>query len=143
MNVRTLKDKDILSILALEKKRIGDSLGQEELSKALKKEGYLCLVLVEEKDEAKGYILCSVNGSEAEIYSIAIPTEFEGKGYGRLLLESLENRLKEQGITKVLLEVDEKNTKAKRLYEKNGFITYRIRKAYYKQDNALCMFKEI
>jgi len=45
-----------------------------------------------------------------------------GKGYGNYLLKKCVDELKSLGYDKILLWVLEDNLKARRFYEKNGFI---------------------
>lgn len=49
-----------------------------------------------------------------------------GKGYGRLLLNKCIEELKQCGFSKVLLWVLEDNHRARKFYEKNGFIFSKI-----------------
>lgn len=142
MKVTNIEKKDINLILSLEKERIGNSLGEEELLASLIENGYICLTL--KKGEVLiGYILSSFSIEEAELYSIAIRKSDEGKGYGKQLMEALEEKLKEKGVKKLFLEVNKTNERAKKLYENYGFTTYRVRKNYYENNDALCMCKEL
>jgi len=143
MIVQSIEEKDIPFILELENDRIKNSLGIEELKASLINDGYLCLTLKNE-ETLLGYIMVSLTNDESEIYSIAIAKNSEGKGLGTLLLNSLDEELKRRNIKRILLEVNSENIRAIKLYEKNGFMTYRIRKNYYSDNNdAICMKKEI
>lgn len=57
-----------------------------------------------------------------EIVSIYFLPEYIGKGYGTPLLKKCIEELEKLGYTKVLLWVLEDNLRARRFYEKNGFI---------------------
>ena len=57
-----------------------------------------------------------------EIVSIYFLPEYMGKGYGRYLLNSCIDELKKSGFQKTLLWVLEENQRARRFYEKNGFV---------------------
>lgn len=57
-----------------------------------------------------------------EIVSIYFLPDYIGKGYGRLLLNKCIKELKQCGFSKVLLWVLEDNHRARKFYEKNGFI---------------------
>lgn len=142
MKISNIEKIDIKLILSLEKERIGNSLGEEELLSSLKEEGYICLTL-KKGETLLGYILSSFSNEEAELYSIAIKKSDEGKGLGRQLMEALCKKLKQKGVKKLFLEVNKANERAKKLYENYGFTTYRVRKNYYNNNDALCMCKEI
>lgn len=78
---------------------------------------------------------------EAELYKIAVLPEHRGKGYGDIMLRKMLKKAKASGSPAVFLEVREGNLAARRLYEKNGFVTDGIRKSYYKSptENAVLM----
>lgn len=57
-----------------------------------------------------------------EIVSIYFLPDYIGKGYGRLLLGECIKELKKFGFCKVLLWVLEDNYRARKFYEKNGFL---------------------
>lgn len=57
-----------------------------------------------------------------EVVSIYFLPDYIGKGYGRLLLGKCIEELKQSGFNKVLLWVLEDNHRARKFYEKYGFI---------------------
>lgn len=57
-----------------------------------------------------------------EIVSIYFLPEHMGKGYGSLLLGKCIEELKKNGYNKILLWVLEDNRRARKFYEKNGFV---------------------
>ena len=57
-----------------------------------------------------------------EIVSIYFLPEFIGKGYGTQLLAGCVEELKKMGFNKILLWVLVDNIRARKFYEKNGFI---------------------
>ncbi|MBD5464483.1 MAG: GNAT family N-acetyltransferase [Lachnospiraceae bacterium] len=61
-----------------------------------------------------------------EIVSIYFLPDYIGKGYGRLLLNKCIDELKQCGFSKVLLWVLEDNHRARKFYEKSGFICSEI-----------------
>ena len=82
--------------------------------------------------EHKGFCLLRLSGKEAEIITIAIRPQFQGKGIGySILLEAIQ-LLQETECEKIFLEVDFTNAIAIRLYSKLGFEKCGIRKQYYK-----------
>lgn len=61
------------------------------------------------------------DGDTAEVSAIYFLPEYWRKGHGTKLLEFGLNKIKELGYRNVTLWVLEKNDKARRFYEKNGF----------------------
>jgi ribosomal protein S18 acetylase RimI-like enzyme len=71
-----------------------------------------------------GYAWLALNRPEvssAWIHDIAIDEEHRGKGYGRALLNGLEQVAREHGLDSIALNVFAGNDYARRLYERAGF----------------------
>ena len=82
--------------------------------------------VIEEEEKPFGCITFSAARDQAfagwgEIVSFHLLLEARGKGYGRLLIQDAVRQLKEKGYSKIYLWVLEKNERARRFYEKNGF----------------------
>ena len=106
--------------------------------------GFELYVLLDDKEVPIGFLCVRFDDeSEAEIDYIAIKKEEEGKGYASLFLKEVLDELHKNGIVKFFLEVRSKNQRAISLYERNGFVQYRVRKNYYLDDDALCYLKEV
>ena len=95
-----------------------------------------------------GYIVFYGTIENTDIFEIAIKKEYQGQSFGeKLLKESVEDIVKKNingnfSKNKFMLEVNEKNVKALKLYEKIGFERISIRKNYYgKNENAMIMMK--
>lgn len=65
------------------------------------------------------------------LYGFSTPKSERGKGYGKKLLESTHNLLKEKGIEKIYLTVDPKNLPAISMYEKVGYKIEELQKDEY------------
>ena len=55
------------------------------------------------------------------ITELIVTKDYQNKGYGKILLEYMENYLKEVGCKNILIEVFGYNTNALNFYEKNGY----------------------
>lgn len=113
----------------------------------------------ENEKNVLGYIVFYGTIESTDIFEITIKKEYQGRGFGeRLMTESMEklvedrknlegnNILENEGTdfseNKFLLEVNEKNARALKLYKKIGFAKISIRKNYYgKDENAVIMVK--
>jgi len=62
-----------------------------------------------------------IDDMTAEIKRMRTHPDFWGKGYGRAMLERLEERARELGYRRMILDTGEKNVRAQELYEKNGY----------------------
>lgn len=78
-----------------------------------------------------GFIMSRLAADEAEILSVAVGRNSQGRGLARQLLNLHLRRLAGLGIRTVFLEVDEHNTPAIKLYGRAGFREVSRRPNYY------------
>ena len=78
-----------------------------------------------------GYVSVWYQGEEAHITEIAVREELRGQGIGELLLIGSLRAAIEYGSRVMTLEARVSNFVAQTLYEKYGFETVGLRKAYY------------
>ncbi len=78
---------------------------------------------------------------EGDITNIAVLPEFRRCGVASRIMESLIKYCRQNGISKLTLEVRKSNTAAKQLYSKYGFKEIGFRKSYYadNHEDALIM----
>lgn len=94
---------------------------------------YLCF---EENEELIGYGGVALNGSEADLQTLVIAPEFQGKGLASKLLQALLEKAKTSGAKRVFLEVVFDNTAAIALYKKFNFEQIAVRQKYYPNGKA-------
>ncbi len=76
----------------------------------------------------------------ADVQTIAVIPEFEGKGIGSALLTELIEEARRRQAADVLLEVREDNPRAQALYRRFGFEQIHVRRRYYRDGaDALIM----
>jgi ribosomal protein S18 acetylase RimI-like enzyme len=63
-----------------------------------------------------------VDSKQSRVYPIAVSEKTRGMGIGKALLIKFEEYLKERGILSIALEVIDTNPRAKKLYEKMGYV---------------------
>lgn len=78
-----------------------------------------------------GYFIAMKVVDEMHLLKIAVDRSFQGKGYGRRLLEKAIALARDEKMVSMLLEVRPANTPAVSLYQKAGFSTIGVRKGYY------------
>lgn len=76
---------------------------------------------------------------EADIMNLAIHKDYRTQGFAYTLLNYLITIAKEKNITKLQLEVNEKNIPAINLYKKLKFVIVGRRKKYYGEHDAILM----
>lgn len=78
-----------------------------------------------------GYFVAMTAGEDEELLTITVAPEYAGRGYGRLLLQTLLQEARARGAQRLFLEVRQSNARAIRLYELAGFTMGGMRKSYY------------
>lgn len=78
-----------------------------------------------------GYAGVFVVGPEADVQTVAVAPEEQGRGTGRVLLGALVDRARAQGVGVLQLEVRADNTAALGLYAALGFTPDGRRRDYY------------
>ena len=92
--------------------------------------GYHCMVGCV-GDTVVGFGILSLAASEAHLQNIAVSPSWQGKGYGRELLESIIDQADQLDARVIFLEVSVENSVALSLYIAHGFREIGIRKNYY------------
>ncbi|MBQ8452102.1 MAG: ribosomal protein S18-alanine N-acetyltransferase [Clostridia bacterium] len=141
MEIENLNFEDISEIAAIEREMIGTG-DEEAMEKTLTNQNMVVRVLKDD-DNIIGFYETSVISPEAELYDIAVKKEFQGNGFGKLLVEDLILTLKRKNVKTVFLEVNIINSVAINLYQKFGFEIYDKRKKYYGDNDAILMKKTI
>lgn len=108
----------------------GGPLPQEVLARlvpALREHPTTIIFLAYVDDRAVGIATCFLGFSTfsarplINIHDLAVLPEHRGRGIGRSLLEAVERKARQRGCSKVTLEVQENNSRARRVYETAGF----------------------
>ncbi|MDG6828435.1 ribosomal protein S18-alanine N-acetyltransferase [Glaesserella parasuis] len=106
-------------------------------------ERYLNLKLSVE-NRIVAFAICQFVLDEVTLFNIAVDPAYQGKGYGKQLLQALIAQLQQKQITTLWLEVRASNTTAQKLYYSLGFNEVTVRKNYYPtqdggRENAVVM----
>ncbi len=97
--------------------------------------GYDCWVYEVERTMI-GYAVLMFAVDEAHLLNLSIAAGWQGKGYGRALLDAMMRSAKDHGCVFISLEVRPSNPGAIRLYQKAGFREIALRKGYYPADRG-------
>ena len=92
-----------------------------------------------------GYAGLDHGGEVADVMTIAVAPRAQGHGFGRLLLDELEQRASIRGAADVILEVRADNLAALGLYERSGYAVLSTRRRYYQPGDvdAIVMRKSL
>lgn len=96
--------------------------------------------VVEVDGQLVGYCGVMVVGETADIQTIGVLPEHEGRGIGTAMLTGMLAEARRRGARETLLEVREDNPRARSLYERFGFEHIHTRRGYYRDGvSALVM----
>lgn len=87
--------------------------------------------VAESEEEIVGYVGGKLLFNEAEIYSVAVNTSYQGRQVATRLVRAFMEYCEKQGVTTVFLEVRESNVPGRTLYEKLNFTVIGKRPDYY------------
>ena len=141
VTVRDMTLDDIPAVSALEQRLFPvdawplqmflDELSQPETRRYLVAQG---------SDGIVGYAGLMCIEPIADVQTIAVVPEYEGRGIGTALLTSLIGEARRRGAADVLLEVRADNPRAQQLYVRFGFEQIHVRPRYYRDGtDALIM----
>ena len=91
----------------------------EKYKKSLAAPGDIEYYSVLHAEQMIGFLI--IEPTHSEIYAIYLLEEFWGKGYGKEIMDFAVNKLSRTNPNEISLWVFEKNTRARRFYEKYGF----------------------
>lgn len=142
--VRQMTIDDIEVVCKLEEEIFGETLGYDMFYTELTLNPYaFYFVLVIDK-EVKGYIGTWIEEGRGEVINFCIDQEYQGMGFGKMLLTFYLDLAKMSGVKVVSLEVRRSNDRAIRLYESYGFTFSHTREKYYKDlEDALVLIKNM
>lgn len=100
--------------------------------------------VAEDGDQLLGYagMMCVL--PLADVQTLAVAPEAQGRGLGSRLLKLIEHQSQLKGAQDLLLEVRADNPRAQQLYLRTGFEQIHLRRAYYPDGgDALIMRKRL
>lgn len=131
--IRAMTHNDVTAVLALEKALypIDAWSGAQFLEELRGVPATRYYTVVEDGRSVIGYAGLMVVGEHADIQTISVAKEHQGKGLGQMLLSDLEAEAVRRKAEAIFLEVRIDNVEAKGLYLKNGYEELGRRDNYY------------
>ena len=93
----------------------------KDIARKLKVQAELFLVGYLE-DKLIVSVMAGYDGHRGWINYFAVHPDFQAKGYGKQLMDNVENGLRELGCPKINLQIREENDKVFTYYQKLGFV---------------------
>ena len=142
--IRQMEIDDIDNVIDSENKIFGDSLGSDNLYTELKCNTYAYYFVLEVDKKFAGYIGTWIEEEHSEIINFLVLEEYQGNGFGSMMLDFVINLVKSVNVPNISLEVRKSNEKAIKLYEKYGFKYSHTREKYYRNgEDALVLILEV
>ena len=129
-----MKDDDLSTVLKLEEQLFTSTWKKDDFLYELHENPFSLMYVWEDNDEIVGYMGLWIIFEQAQLTNLAVNKKYQGKGYGRRLLEEGIKICQEAGCEIMTLEVRQSNVVAKSLYQACGFEKVSVKKDYY-QDN--------
>lgn len=127
---REMTINDINDIVKGEEKVFGHSLGYDLIYSDLTINPYACYIVLEIDGNIHGYFGLWITDN-VEIINLYVDEEYQGMGFGSLMMDFIINVCKSSQVNNLSLEVRKSNIKAQKLYEKYGLKQASVRKDYY------------
>ncbi len=133
--IREYQNSDLIQVLDLHKKAMeeinaykGDGPWDDDLKNIIKNYsnnfGLFLVGLIDNKIIAMGAFR-KIDKNVAEIKRMRTYPEYQGKGYGKMILDELIKFAKELNYKELILETSDKQIVAKKLYANFGFIEFK------------------
>jgi ribosomal-protein-alanine N-acetyltransferase len=144
IDIEPMMIKDIDEILKIEAVSYPTPWSRRAFESEINDNSYAHYYVARHDGKVVGYVGMWIILDEAHITNIAVHPQYRRKGIGQCLLESMFEKARGFGATRMTLEVRVSNYTAQRLYKRLGFVERGTRKGYYTDTNedAIIMWKE-
>ncbi len=99
---------------------VGSSDSKEELEKMLKRNPNLFLI-GKRHDKVIAVIMGGFDGRRGYVHHLAIDSDYQKKGYGRMMMDKIHNIFLQMGVHKVHLFIEKTNIEVVSFYESMGW----------------------
>ncbi len=123
MRIRECKAEDLPILIDLWRRtgiKIGLSETEPEFKKILEQNPTTCLI-GEQDGMIAAVVLGGFDGRRGLVHHLAVEPSLQGRGYGRIMMQELENRFNDMGIVKYHLWIEAWNTEVIKFYEHLGY----------------------
>ncbi len=111
---------------------LGSSDTKEETVRMLKRNPELFLVGIE-NNKIIAVVIGGFDGRRGYVHHLAVDPEYQGKGYGKKMMEEITKKFTEMKVHKVHLFIEKRNSSVVEFYKKLG---------WYMRDDLLMMSYE-
>ena len=133
--IRKACEDDIRAVIRIEQETSPEPWSEASLAEDICHSGIAYVAVAEDgSGRIFGYSDMWLVAGEAQLNNIAVTEEMRGCGWGERLLHHMMDTGCAKGCSEMILEVRSRNTAARALYAKAGFMETGIRRGYYLDD---------
>lgn len=99
--------------------------------------GYAAEMLLDAAHALIGYYVAMPGVGEMHLLNLTVAPAHQRRGHAVVLLDALDMHCRRCGIDQLWLEVRVSNSRARRVYERRGFVPVGLRRGYYPAGPAL------
>ena len=136
--IREMDERDLRAVSELDAASL-DMVWTESMYESDFRKKFAHYYTAEEDGMLIGYAGIWCVCETADVSRIAVKQSARRRGIGEALMKAIISAAARDGCESVMLEVNEHNTAARRLYEKLGFKEICVRKNYYRDGSAVVM----
>ena len=108
-----------------------------EINNLIKKNGFYSTIYIEQR-RVEGFGMFFEVDNFLDLYSLFVSPKFRKRGIATTIIDYAVNHCKKKNLIKIVLEVNEKNTKALNFYISKSFTKTGRRKNYYQLGENYC-----
>ncbi|NHN32305.1 GNAT family N-acetyltransferase [Paenibacillus agricola] len=123
MLVRSFHLSDYVAVTELFKHVLTEACYEETmeaLTRQLSWDSELVLIAIE-NEQIVGVIIGTIDNNNGYYYRIAVGQEYQRRGYGKALIESMRQRFLQRKVRKIMITVDIHNEVVLPVYESAGY----------------------
>lgn len=131
LHIEPAEARDAEELARIHKQGFYRGWPREEFASFLTEAATPGYIACDAKRRIAGFALLRLAADEVELLTIAVDPKWRGKKVGQALMRAAFADLMLTPAKRMFLEVDEQNTPAIRLYEREGFARIAARRGYY------------
>lgn len=140
-----MKESDLKRIMEIEHASFSAPWSLHAFISELSENEYARYFCLELDGQVIGYMGLWFILEEGHITNVAIAPDYRGQRKGEILMRSVMQMMRQEGMERMTLEVRASNTVARKLYERLGFGAAGVRKGYYSdnREDAVIMWLDL
>ena len=130
MTCRPMLENDLAEVVVIEHAATEFPWSLKNFQGCLKA-GYVAWAFSNETGKIIGFTVLQKVVDELHLLNVCVRQQFQGKGMGEFILNSIVDYAQDSSFSIIVLEVRASNSRAQKLYSKVGFNEMSVRKDYY------------